>query len=309
MAFHWSAPSRAIAVAPVLTQSISMAAADNNFPQYVNISIIFPRNETYDSTSGILTVIFSLTNKANAINLYPEMSVNISRSSGEENNTQVQTELFLDNPQQLSPNSIGHITTSGDNVYLYTALPAMLGYEGTFHVDYSISLAAMVASNDTRGFVSAVDTPASYGSFGFTLKRGAGASLADLVTGTANTSCANVPFAWPVSVVGIEDEGCKLHVNSVPGVTCAYLDSTTLGIVADYDEDKPFVNMTTTTFGCAPTMDAAAATTVVSGIWNASCIHSGNISCPASNLATISAPSLAAAMAVVLGAMAGAMLY
>ncbi|CAK7227469.1 hypothetical protein SBRCBS47491_006578 [Sporothrix bragantina] len=292
-----------------------MAAADNNFPQYINISLIFPRNETYDSTSGILPVIFSLTNKANAINLYPDMSVNISRSSGEGNNTQMQTELFLDNPQQLSPNSIGLVTTSGDNVYLYTTLPAMLGYEGTFHVDYSVSLATMVASNDTRGFVSAVDTPASYGSFGFTLKKGAGASLADLVAGTANTSCANVPFAWPVSVVGIENEGCKLHVNRVPGVTCAYLDSTTHGVVADYDEDKPFVNMTTTAFGCAPTMDAAAVVTVVSGIWNASCIHSGNITCPAnipgaphSNLATVYAPGLAATMAVVLGAMAGAML-
>ncbi|CAK7207994.1 hypothetical protein SEUCBS139899_010828 [Sporothrix eucalyptigena] len=173
----------------------------------------------------------------------------------------------------------------------------------------------LVSNNDTRGFSTALDTPLSYGSLGFTLKKGNGNSLADLVAGTANTSCADVPFLWPLSVVNVLNEGCKTHSPRSPGVTCAYLANNTLGVVADYDEDEPFVNMTTTGFGCAPTIDAAAAAVVESKIWNATCGHPGNITCPAnftggphSNLAPVAVPGLAVAMAVVMGAAAGAVL-
>ncbi|CAK7214016.1 hypothetical protein SEUCBS140593_002044 [Sporothrix eucalyptigena] len=294
-----------------------MAAADSIFPQNVNISLIFPRNETYDSTSGILPVIFSLTNKAYAVNLYPDIAVTIARSSGEGNDTALHRTLFMDNPFKQFDTSLGIITTSGDTIYLYTAVPQMTGYEGTFYLGYSMSLLALLFRNDSDALIPSKDfAPMSDGSLGFTLKRGTGTSLADFVAGTANTSCADVPFAWPLTIIDVETRACNADQEMEdPGVTCAYLANNTLGVVADYDGDQPFVNMSTIGFGCAPTMDAAAAAAVASGIVNASCGPPGNITCPAnatggpySNMAPVSAPGLAAAMAIVLGAVAGAVL-
>ncbi|CAK7233391.1 hypothetical protein SEUCBS140593_008587 [Sporothrix eucalyptigena] len=107
-------------------------------------------------------------------------------------------------------------------------------------------------------------TPSSYGSLGFTLKKGTGASLTDLVAGTANTSLG-VPMS-----------------RRCPG--------------------KPG-------FGCAPTMDKAAAAAVESNVAALSCFLPGSTAVcganatnvPHSGFTPIYVPGVAAVMTTITG--------
>ncbi|CAK7206889.1 hypothetical protein SEUCBS139899_009696 [Sporothrix eucalyptigena] len=231
--------------------------------------------------------------------------------------------LYLDNPLLDSYDaSLNSVTYSGDNVYVYFAALNMIGREGAFYLRYSIDLwTGMPETKPYLGEYYSGFEPVSslsYGSIGFTLKNGSGASLTDLVAGTANTSCADVPLSWPLTITKLVNQTCSetVPIFTKPGETCVFLSNDTQGVVADYDGPYPFVNMTTTGYGCAPTMDKAAAAAVESTMAVQACFAAGNTTTcitnstgvPNNGFTTVSVPGVAAMMTIVMGIVTGALL-
>lgn len=316
--------SWAFATALVLVNTICVAAADNVFPQQVNISLVFPRNETYDASSGTLPVIFAFTNPAYAVLLRPLVGLRIfSGENISKSGTLDRGVLELRNPVN-NYDGPGDASYSGDLVFLHHPTLNLIGREGVFSLRYSIDITTGVPPNGTPpdGSGSGITprTISSYGSLVYTMKKGVGASLSDLVVGTANTSCANVPLSWSLAVTNMLNRSCDgskdLQLPIFPD-TCAFLANDTQIVVADYDGSPPFVNITTTGSDCAPTMDTAAAAAVESTVAALACsaavpsttpCGTNSTDVPHSGITPISVPGVAAIMAVVMGVATGALL-
>ncbi|CAK7205292.1 hypothetical protein SEUCBS139899_008061 [Sporothrix eucalyptigena] len=290
--------------------------------QQVNISLVYPRNETYDASTGVLPVVFAITNANYALTLHPFITLRIydyaNRSSDVLEVAYVElTGFWYDS---LS----GGVTHSGDLVYLHHDTAVVSGLEGLWSLEYTISITYGVpdASNTSMTTTTANaanrSTPApgfsygslfEYGSVVFSTKKGAGAAVPDLVTGTANTSCAAIPFSQQITVTDVLNEPCYDDI-SVPK-TCPVIANDTKPVEADHASTPQQVNITMTGYGCGPTVDASAALAISSSITSQLCFaqKTNGITCPpastvpANNAALlVSVPGMAKIVAGVVGA-------
>ncbi|KAL1914071.1 hypothetical protein Sste5344_000340 [Sporothrix stenoceras] len=319
-----------------------MAVADDTFPQQVQLSLVFPRNETYDISSGVLPVIFAITNTHYANPLRPFIGVHIYNDTDTDPKPPSYELGFLDLVDLEKPTGapIG-ITYSGDNTtYLHWPALNVTGLEGTWLLRYSVDVTGVVPS---RTYITPNESHilTSVGSIVFTTSRNgngaAGVALSldadGLARGTTNTSCAAVPFSQSVTVTDVvQNQNCEGRTpyimgdpNPLPIAQCPVLANDTQIVVADYGRVPNFVNMTTAGLRCAPTVDMAAASAIASKMANAMICFGPNpntsvqaTSCPprplgsnVSNIASlltagsISVPGLAALMVVVVGIATG----
>lgn len=332
-----SATSWVITSALLLATAFRMAAADD-YPQQVNFSLVFPRNETYDISSGVLPVIFAVTNTHYAIQLWPLIGFSISNHTDHTLGYYEAGMLELPDPKSENPaDKSSSVTYSGDTTYLHYTAMNVTELEGTWSLQYYIDFTGGVNITPAPMTGTASHTLSSYGSIAFTTLNGTGASLNDLVGGTANTSCAAVPFSQSVTVTNVlQNQTCDgwdpnwvYTGGDKPRPSCPVLANNTQTVVADYDHTPPRVNMTTTGSGCAPTMDVTAASAIVSKMANLMICFGPNsnasvraTSCPPKQppgsdapnsgslpiAVSISVPGLAAIMAVVVGVATGVLL-
>lgn len=220
-------PLRAITAVHLLASAFHVAMAADTFPLEVQFSLEFPRhNETYDISSGVLPVIFSITNQHYANALSPIFDLIIF------NETSVITKFnhmtgcyeydFLELVVQeaavaYDPYLITYGSDNSNNSITYLHHPALnvSGLEGSWYLVYSIELDAGFrndSSSDSNYIIPYLWD--SFGSIVFTTRKGTGASLdgTGLARATANTSCADVPFSQTVRLLDM-----------LPNRTCADL--------------------------------------------------------------------------------------
>ncbi|OAA60298.1 hypothetical protein SPI_05422 [Niveomyces insectorum RCEF 264] len=172
------------------------AVAGYDVPQTVKFNLLFPRNETYGVTD-YMPVVFAISNTQDAGLLAPYVEFALFNFTDGDRNPSGYTNIDGGAPPLTTVN----LSTS-DPYYVSSYLASLAGQEGRWGLLWGLASRYCVASapNETDLSIQ-VGYIGDSGSVSFTTKKNA--PPPDLVAGTANTSCASVPYDHSINITGV----------------------------------------------------------------------------------------------------------